>query len=138
MTQDPDSLAQALYDTAQRLLKHRPDVAPWRPAIDFQLRLDERTTLTAILEDVPGLVARRPCQILIADKNYYGRDFECSPAQTGLHGPERSAAALTHGERGRLFAMVPVLEEHYRGNGESGFQEEPAAKMISQISPTAG
>ena len=50
----------------------------------------------------------------------------------------RSVATLTHGERERLFAMAPLLEEHYRGNGESGLPKEPASKMISHISPKAG
>ena len=46
--------------------------------------------------------------------------------------------ALTIQERERLFAAAPVLEEHYRGNSESGLLKEPASKMISQISPKAG
>jgi integrase len=49
-----------------------------------------------------------------------------------------SVAALTTQERDRLFALAPELEEHYRGNSESGLREEPASKMISQISPNPG
>ena len=48
-------------------------------------KADERTTLLGILADDPGLVTQRPEQTLIADKNYYGRDFEHSLAQAGLH-----------------------------------------------------
>ena len=48
----------------------------------------------------------------------------------------RSVATLTHGERDRPFAMAPLLEEHYRGDKENGLPEEPASKMISQISPS--
>jgi hypothetical protein len=32
----------------------------------------------------PGLVASRPGQILIGDKNYYGRDFEAALAAAGI------------------------------------------------------
>ena len=46
-----------------------------------------------------------------------------------------SVAALTVRERERLFAVAPVLEAHYRGDRENGLPEEPARKMISQISP---
>ena len=46
---------------------------------------DERTTLVGMFADDPGLVDQRPGQTLIADKNYYGRDFERSLAQAGLH-----------------------------------------------------
>ena len=47
-------------------------------------KTDERTTLIGMFENDPGLLAQRPGQVLIADKNYYGRDFEQSLAQAGL------------------------------------------------------
>ncbi|MFE9245099.1 hypothetical protein [Nocardiopsis sp. NPDC006938] len=50
----------------------------------------------------------------------------------------KSVDALTYWERDRLFSMASILEEHYRGNSESGLPEEPASKMISQISPKVG
>lgn len=50
----------------------------------------------------------------------------------------KSVDALTYWERDRLFDMAPILEEHYRGNSESGLPKEPASKMISQISPKVG
>ena len=46
--------------------------------------------------------------------------------------------AFTVRERERLFAAAPVLEEHYGENTKNGPPEEPASKMISQISPKAG
>lgn len=49
-----------------------------------------------------------------------------------------SVTALTAREREWLFAVAPTLEEHYRGNSESGLREEPASKTISQISPSLG
>jgi len=47
-------------------------------------KADERLVLLDILTD-PTLAGHRPGQILIADKNYYGRDFEATLATTGLH-----------------------------------------------------
>ena len=49
-----------------------------------------------------------------------------------------SVVAFTVRERERLFAAAPVLEEHYGENTKNGPPEEPASKMISQISPKAG
>lgn len=46
-------------------------------------KADERMVLLDILTD-PTLAGHRPGQTLIADKNYYGRDFEATLAQTGL------------------------------------------------------
>jgi hypothetical protein len=64
-------------------------------------KADERMVLLDILTD-PTLAGHRPGQTLIADKNYYGRDFEATLAQTGLHllrparkgEPERAGARL--------------------------------------------
>ena len=47
-------------------------------------KADERQTLPGIFEADPGLVAGRPGQMLIADKNYYGASFEAALAGAGL------------------------------------------------------
>ena len=47
-------------------------------------KADERTVLLDILAADPGLTDR-PRQLIIADKNYYGRDFEATLTATGLH-----------------------------------------------------
>ncbi len=47
-------------------------------------KADERDVLLAVLSLEPGLVAARPGQVLIGDKNYYGRDFEKALAQARL------------------------------------------------------
>lgn len=47
-------------------------------------KADERTTLMEIFETDPDLVSQRPNQTLIADKNYFGRDFEQELSQAGL------------------------------------------------------
>jgi hypothetical protein len=47
-------------------------------------KADERQTLRGIFEDDPTLVADRPGQTLIADKNYYGAEFEHDLTNAGL------------------------------------------------------
>jgi hypothetical protein len=48
-------------------------------------KADERHTLLAILDTDPTLTGPgRDGQILIADKNYYGREFEAALASAGL------------------------------------------------------
>jgi hypothetical protein len=47
-------------------------------------KTDERQVLLAILDDT-DLAAMLPGQMLIGDKNYYGRDFEATLARAGLH-----------------------------------------------------
>ena len=41
-------------------------------------KADERQTPLDMLTRHPALAAARPCQVLIGDKNYYGRDFEAA------------------------------------------------------------
>jgi Transposase DDE domain len=47
-------------------------------------RADEREVLSGMLTADPGLLAARPGQTLIGDKNYYGRDFEADIAEAGI------------------------------------------------------
>ncbi len=47
-------------------------------------KADERDVLAGMLTAGPDLVAARPGQTLIGDKNYYGRDFESAIAQAGI------------------------------------------------------
>jgi Transposase DDE domain len=47
---------------------------------------DERQVLVDLLYDEPTLAASRPGQILLADKNYFGRKFEASIAGAGVQG----------------------------------------------------
>jgi hypothetical protein len=48
-------------------------------------KADERRVLLDLLEDDPALLRARQGQILIADKNYYGRDFEAALSGVGLN-----------------------------------------------------
>jgi hypothetical protein len=47
-------------------------------------KADERQTLLDVLGADPDLIAARPGQTLIADKHYYGRDFEHDLSAAGL------------------------------------------------------
>jgi Transposase DDE domain len=47
-------------------------------------KADERQVLLDLLATEPQLVAARPGQVLIADKNYYGHQFERLLDETGL------------------------------------------------------
>ncbi|MFF0578506.1 IS982 family transposase [Streptosporangium saharense] len=65
-------------------------------------KADEREILLAMLQQVPDLVAARPGQTVIGDRNYYGRAFEQALADRGLvllrparkGEPERAGARL--------------------------------------------
>jgi Transposase DDE domain len=65
-------------------------------------KADERQALLGIFDADPGLVASRPGQTLIGDKNYYGREFEATLAEEGVRllrparngEPERAGAPL--------------------------------------------
>ena len=57
-----------------------PSGSPWLGA-----KADERQVLLGILEHDPGLAAGRPGQLLIGDKNYYGKDFEAALAGEGVN-----------------------------------------------------
>ena len=47
-------------------------------------KADERDVLLALFTTEPGLLATRPGQILIGDKNYYGASFEAAIAGAGI------------------------------------------------------
>ena len=67
-------------------------------------KADEREVLLDMLAADPSLVAARPGQTLIADKNYYGREFEATwptwgsgccarPARASPSGPARTCSS---------------------------------------------
>jgi hypothetical protein len=57
---------------------------------------DERQVLLDILDTDPALTAERTGQTVIADKNYYGREFETTLAEAGLNLLRRPARASPH------------------------------------------
>ena len=76
------------------LLKDSPQRVPWRPVVGITPKVtdaerplpvafaltgakaDERQVLLDVLGDDPALLHARQGQTMIADKNYYGHDFE--------------------------------------------------------------
>ncbi|MEE1806601.1 IS982 family transposase, partial [Streptomyces sp. BE133] len=46
MTNNLDTLATALYATADDLLKEHPDLAPWRPPVGIAPRLSDAELVT--------------------------------------------------------------------------------------------
>jgi hypothetical protein len=66
-------------------------------------KADERQTLLAILAADPVLTADRPGQIVIADKHYYGRDFEHALAAAGIELLRRARKGEAERPGARLF-----------------------------------
>jgi hypothetical protein len=66
-------------------------------------KADERQVLLDLLHDDPTLAASRPGQILIADKNYYGRDFEADLASQGIRLLRRARKGEPERSGGRFF-----------------------------------
>jgi hypothetical protein len=65
-------------------------------------KADERQVLLAIFGADPHLLASRPGQTLIGDKNYYGRDFEAALTAAGI----RLLRPARHGEPARAGAHL--------------------------------
>src|SRR5215813_6473303 len=72
---------------------HHPPQRPgrvgrvWGLPVGYALagaKADERQVLPGILDD-PALTTGRAGQIIIGDKNYYGRGFEAALAGSGMH-----------------------------------------------------
>jgi Transposase DDE domain len=66
-------------------------------------KADERQVLLDLLGDDPALTATRPRQILIADKNYYGRDFEHAMTGAGIELLRRARKGEPERPGGRFF-----------------------------------
>ena len=74
-------------------------------------KADERQVLVDLLAVEPQLVAARPGQVLLADRNYYGREFETILAELGVRllRPARKGEAERPGAR--LFKPLRQLIE---------------------------
>jgi Transposase DDE domain len=74
-------------------------------------KADERQVLLDLLAVEPRLVAARPGQVLLADKHYYGREFERVLAELGLRllRPARKGEAERPGAQ--LFKLLRQLIE---------------------------
>ena len=81
-------------------------------------KADERLVLLDILTD-PTLAGHRPGQTLIADKNYFGQDFEATLAQTGVQllRPARKGEAERPGARffKPLRQVIESINDTFKG-----------------------
>lgn len=66
-------------------------------------KADERQVLLDLLAGDPTLASTRPGQILIADKNYYGREFETTLADVGVELLRRARRGEPERPGGRFF-----------------------------------
>jgi hypothetical protein len=82
-------------------------------------KADERQTLLGILATDPTLLSGRSNQMVIADKNYYGREFETHLADAGvdLLRPARKGAAQRPGTRyfKPLRQVIESINETFKG-----------------------
>ena len=81
-------------------------------------KADERLVLLDILTD-PTLAQHRPGQTLIADKSYFGRDFDAALAQTGVQllRPARKGEAERPGARffKPLRQIIESINDTFKG-----------------------
>lgn len=66
-------------------------------------KTDERQVLLELLDQDATMTAGRPGQVLIADKNYYGRDFEATLADAGIELLRRARKGEPERPGGRFF-----------------------------------
>jgi hypothetical protein len=82
-------------------------------------KADERQTLLGILNTDPELLAGRGTQMMIADKNYYGREFEAQLTDTGvdLLRPARNGEPERPGTRffKPLRQVIESINETFKG-----------------------
>ncbi|MEU4728936.1 IS982 family transposase [Streptomyces sp. NPDC023588] len=82
-------------------------------------KADERETLLDILGTEPALVAERPGQTLIGDKNYFGREFETQLAELGVEllRPARKGEAERAGAQlfKPLRQVIESINETFKG-----------------------
>ena len=69
-------------------------------------KADERQVLLGLLHDDPTLAGERPGQILIGDKNYYGRGFEADLTAQGIRLLRRARKGEAERAGGRFFKQL--------------------------------
>jgi hypothetical protein len=93
VTQNLNSLARALYARTERLLKHHPDLAPWRPEIGFQPRLSDADLITlALMQAMLGYTSE--ARWLRYARTHLGQEFPYLPQQSGYNKRLRKATGL--------------------------------------------
>jgi hypothetical protein len=93
VTNDIDTLATALYVRTDDLLKQRPDLAPWRPAIGLQPRLNDAELVTlAVMQALLGYASES--RWIRYAHAHLGHLFGYLPGQSGYNRRLRAAAGL--------------------------------------------
>jgi Transposase DDE domain len=93
VTNDIDTLATALYVRTDDLLKQRPDLAPWRPAIGLQPRLTDAELVTlAVMQALLGYASES--RWIRHARAHLGHLFRYLPGQPGYNRRLRAAAGL--------------------------------------------
>ena len=104
-------------------------------------KADERQVLLAIFGADPGLLAARPGQTLIGDKNYYGAAFEAALAQDGarLLRPARKGepARAGAGRSGRCARSSSPSTKHSRPSSTSNATAAAPPQASSSASCSA-
>lgn len=107
-------------------------------------KADERHVLLELLHDDPTLAASRPGQVLIADKNYYGREFEADLARRGIRllrrarkgEPERSGSRFFKPLRQTVESIYDTLKgqldlERHGGHTTAGVLIRVLQRMLA-------
>jgi hypothetical protein len=90
---DVDTLATALYVKTDDLLKQRPDLAPWRPAIGLQPQLTDAELVTlAVMQALLGYASES--RWVRHAHAHLGHLFPYLPGQSGYNRRLRAAARL--------------------------------------------
>ncbi|MEU4502154.1 IS982 family transposase [Streptomyces sp. NPDC024089] len=96
MTNNLDTLATALYATADDLLKEHPDLAPWRPPVGIAPRLSDAELVTlAMMQAMLGFTSE--AKWLRHARAHLRHLFPYLPQQPGYNKRLRKAARLLRG-----------------------------------------
>lgn len=93
VTNNLDTLATTLYATTDDLLKQRPDLAPWRPAVGIAPQLTDAELVTlAVMQAMLGFTSE--ARWLRHARAHLGHLFPYLPQQSGYNKRLRKAADL--------------------------------------------
>ena len=103
-------------------------------------KADERQVVLSVLAAEPGLLARRSRQVMIADKNYYGRGFETTLSQAGVEllrparkgEPERAGARFFRPLRQTIESIFDTAKGQLDLEGHGGHTITGVAVRVYQ------
>ena len=110
MDADLDTLATALYVTADDLLKQRPEVAPWRPRVGMKpLVSDAELVTVAVLGSLLGFASE--ARWVRYARAHRGHLFPYLPGQSGYNKRLRRLGGLLDALIGHLAADTTVFTD---------------------------